>query len=279
MDIVLDTCIFIRNDKNQNPVPDFNYDFLDQLLNDKGNNLFVTGFSLPEIFMLRHYENIDDLIAGLALETVYIASYNFSALRKNFDGFDIINKYSAVMFYHLTEFLEFFVLEITHPFHLDDIDSFCRTVHGCTELFHKKIGQTNLENCTVFMKNKAIDYIVECIKMIFKNYGKIYSDYEIWDIIAKAHVGSFLARNTDVRYLRYGRFLIELFALKLQHHAKRIKLNFGFNDLLIAHATESNFIVVSSDRDMCRYLLKYGNDKNKIIIDALWNGKLLPAGY
>lgn len=279
MNVLIDTCIFVRNDQNQTKVPGFNYEELENLLADKSNSVFVSCFSLPEIYMLRKYSDTDDLFADLASQTTFVAEYNCSTLSIDFSKFDIINKYAAIMFYHLTSFLEFFVLEVTQSFDLDEIGSFHKVVYDCTEKFHKDIGETNLKNCTVFMKEKAVDYIVSCIQMVFDHYGKTYSKYEIWKIVAESKIGSFLARDVDIRYLRYGRFLKHLFESKILNKAKKIKLKFGFNDLLIAHATDSDFVVITSDKDMSRYLLKYGSNNNKLIISKLWNESLKPAEY
>ena len=111
MDIVLDTCLFIRNDDGQSKVPNFRYEYLDELLKESNNHAFISSFSMPEIFILRHYDTITELKDAILTNGVGILNYDFSKLHAGFSKYDEINAYAACAFYHLTTFLEFFVCE------------------------------------------------------------------------------------------------------------------------------------------------------------------------
>ena len=274
MDIVLDTCLLVRNDKNQSKVPGVDYTFLEKLLNDKNNNIFISPFSLPEIYLLRNYDDLDDLFADIASENVNILSYKYSHLQVNFNEFDMINRYSAIMFFHLTSFLEFFVFEVIHQFKLDDLDLIKRVIYETTEKFYKQNEPIALQNSTVFMKEIAIQYIVDSISSVFSHYGFSYCARDIWKIIGETKIGTFLSRDVCQQYIRYGRFLVCLFRNKYKNKAKKITLSFTFTDLLICDCTKNDFIVLSSDKEVARYLLTYGNDLNKTIISRLWSNDL-----
>ena len=266
MDIVLDTCLIVRNDKNQSRVPGVDYTLLEKLLNDKNNNVFISPFSLPEIYLLRNYGDLDDLFADIASENVNILSYKYSDLQVNFNEFDIINRYSAIMFFHLTSFLEFFVFEVMQQFKLDDLDSIKKVIYETTEKFYKQNEPIALQNSTVFMKETAVQYIVDSISSVFSHYGFSYCTRDIWKIIGETKIGTFLSRDVCQQYIRYGRFLVHLFRNKYKNKAKKITLSFTFTDLLICDCTKNDFIVLSCDKEVARYLLTYGNDLNKTII-------------
>lgn len=279
MNIVLDTCIFIRNDPRQKKVNGFNYEELEKLLNDENNKVFVSGFSLPEIFFLKKMKSTDDLVVALAKQNALVVPCDFSKLSADFAKYDLINKFSAVMFYSLTEFLQFFVLEIAHSVIKDDIESLYKVVCEFTRLFYKENGNTTLENSNDFMKIRAVDYIVKTVQEVLCHYGKKYADNDVWKIIGDSHFGSALSLNVCECYMRYGRFLKNYFREKYKNKAKTIKLHFGFVDLLISQNTENGYIVVTTDKEMSRYLLKYGNDTNKLVLNKLWGNALKPAEY
>ena len=71
---------------------------------------FISPFSLPELWNIKKYLNVDDLVVDLAKKDLFVAPYNLSRLNTDFSQYDLINKYAAAMFYHLTEFLDFFCI-------------------------------------------------------------------------------------------------------------------------------------------------------------------------
>ena len=271
MDIVLDTCIFLRNDEDQSVVPGFDYNYLEELLSDHENKLFVSCFSLPEIYFLRHCQTFCELMDIIRSNNISIIYYDYSKLRADFSNYDKINVHCACAFYHLTTFLEFFVVQVVLPLQLDTIDSINKVIHQTTDSFYQKLGPITLQSFTKFMKNGSIEYILECLKCVVRHYGKEYSEKQIWQMIANTRINSGIPfQEVDISFIRYAKYLTSLFGKKLRNKADKITLSFGIIDLLIAHASRNGFVVVTSDKDFRDYLLLYGNKTNKEITKKLW---------
>lgn len=280
MDLLLDTCIILRNDDGQSKVPNFNYTQLDILLKDKSNSLYITPFSLPEIFIRRTYKNINELLNYLSSENIKILNYGlFNDSRFNvYDN--ILDRSFAVMYHHLTEFLHFFIINVTQPLVLDDINVFEGIVGNTIEKYYFNNEKINFNNCTKFMKNDCVLLIVKCIKKILSKYGQHYDEMKIWQIIGDTIIGdNLIYREIHPMYLRYARYLVSLFRQKYNNSATKIKLSFGFIDLLILYSHCFNFTVISSDKKINEYLLKYGNLENINVVNSLWNVKLQSADY
>ena len=155
MDILLDTCLVLIGEKNQSKVPLFKYEYLDNLSKDSNNRFFISPFSLPELWNAKKYLDADDLVVDLAKKDLLVAPYNLSRLNANFSQYDLINKYAAAMFYHLTEFLEFFVLEVISQLHFKDVMECKKTIREGSDDYYSKNKVNNLEMCTIFMKTKT----------------------------------------------------------------------------------------------------------------------------
>ena len=271
MDIVLDTCLFIRNDGGQSKVPYFRYDYLDELLQEPDNHVFISGFSLPEIFILRDYKTVTELKNAIFANNTGILSYNFSNLHADFSVYDEINAYAACAFYHLTTFLEFLVCQVLLPLNLDDIEPLNKEIHKSTDQFYDELGEITLSSFTRFMKQDSVKYIIDCINTVLLHYGKRLEEREIWALIARTKINSGVPfHEIDINFIRYAKYLTNVFRQKVKNKAKTIKMTFGIIDLLIAHASNDGYVVISSDKDLCLYLLTYGNKNNKDVIRKIW---------
>lgn len=278
MKIVLDTCLYIRNDKDQGKLKNFNYDYLEELLVVNKDNIFISPFSLPEIFCKRGYTTINEIQDNLISNNTKTLKYDYEKLKIDFSIYDEVNKYAAIMVYHLTEFLEFFVYEVVVcNAKLDDdntVDDIKTIIYHETNDFYMG-KEINLSNCTKFMKEGAISYIEKVIGQVFDSFGISMNQKDIWKAIANTKISAGVPfQDICLEYLRYARFITSIFKRKYNSEAKKIRLDFGFNDFLIALASKYDCIVLTSDKYMARYLIKYANQNNKDVIKALWNNTI-----
>ena len=85
MEIVSDTCLIVRNDKDQSRIPGINYDCFEQIIKSYKGHINITPFSLPELFILRGYADFDKMINDLKKDNIAILDYDFNRL--NFDAY------------------------------------------------------------------------------------------------------------------------------------------------------------------------------------------------
>ena len=269
MDIVIDTCIYLRNDPDQSKVKGFEYKNLEIILENNVNNVYLTPFSVSEIFAKRNYNKIDDLIDDIKSRNIKILEYVIPEL--TFFSVDIINKYFEIIYYHLTDFLNFFIIQIIMNYVNDDYISIFTVIKNELEKYYTENGIIDFYNITYFMKNKCVDCIVSTITNTLKHYGVDFDgENAIWKKIGDSNINPFLFDNVDADYINYSKYLINLFKNKFNNNANKIELKFGFIDLMVAHANKNKYVVISRDKDIAKYLLKHGTSENKYVIKELW---------
>lgn len=182
MNLVLDTCIVRRYEKGMSNVPNFNYSYVEQLINDKNNKLFVTEFTCFELFMQEGFSTFDELNNFLKSNNLNVLVYDCPYIDPDID---FVNKTGMKMTKEITRFLEFFVLNlIVLNLENKNINEILHVVYNETEMFYKDYGELNSKNCTRFMKNDAINYIIEASIKAFEKFGVFYNKDEILALIS-----------------------------------------------------------------------------------------------
>ena len=276
MNFVLDTCLFLYNDEGQSKVRGFSYSQFEKLISDTSNTIFVTGFSVLELFCIKKHSSLNETCDYLLKKypNLQFLEYNTDKLNVDFSKYSYLDKYAAIIYYHLTGFLSFLVYQIILSKRIDDsIDNIHLAVKKHNANYFNIHGKATFETVSKFMKDDSVDYIIYCTKETLLEFDCFNPNDNIWKIIGETKIhDNFLFRGVgSPEYFRYAKYIVELFKTKYANKAAKIQLSFGFLDLLIAHASNAEYMVVSADKDLCRYLLKYGTEENKIMIRKIWD--------
>jgi len=268
MNILLDTCVVLIDEKSQSRSDKFNYENIIRVISDKNNSLYISPFTYSELFFIKGV-GFDDLNNFLERKGIKVLSYEYHKSSLVYSNpLDIIN---AEMIYSLTEFLNYFVLQVIestliNEYSVKRIDYYIDAVNILQTEFYKNFGNLTLQNSTSFMKKDWIKYIIYILKNIFSNEKEKITEKKIREIISssdfsKLKIMDFKGKHFEY-YNAYARELVKIFKTKLENKASKITLSFSFVDLLNANATMSGFYVITTDYDLCKFLYKYAKDSS-----------------
>jgi len=286
MNYVLDTNLVIKNDNGQSKVPHFKYDELDNILRDKNNKIFIAEFALFEIFNLRHYKTVQDVnnfLFANDLGVLQIDIYDHKDGKVFKFSNNPIENAGAKVFYTLTQFIEFYVYHLVvtdgrlfDP-ESDNHQEVTDSVAYYSKQFYEKYGKVCGENITYFMKYSASEYIVEVIINVYKKYGVVLNKNDVWQMASKMKISkNYSTENVDINFIQYGNYLSNYFGLKLKSKAQKAPLTFGMVDVLQAKiSTEKDYLFLSADKNLCEYILRYGNPINKAQTLKMWDANTL----
>lgn len=276
MNFVLDTCLLLFGDEGQSKVKGFKYPSFIELIKNQENTFYVTGFSILEIYNIKKHNSLNETLNYLhsKFSNLQFLEYNTDKLSVDFSKYGYLNKYSAILYYHLTGFLSFLVHQIILSKNIDvSFDIIHCVVEKHIHNFFNNNEKATFKTVSHFMKNDSINYIIYCTNETLRELNCACTKDDVWKIIGGTTIhNDFLFRGVDTpEYFRYAKYIVALFKTKYSNKASKIQLSFSFIDLLIAHASNKEFAVLSADKDLCRYLIKYGTKDNKIIVRKMWD--------